>query len=117
MLPSAMYCIIACSLFVGGFVLLPIAVHKDNGFLGFLGILSCVLCLTFTFFTANSDELTMKDYEWTVKKLAEERESCSKFYDEDYCLIKNKSLIKDSIYYEKRVSEIINNIKEELNGK
>ena len=59
----------------------------------------------------------MKDYEWTVKKLAEERESCSKFYDEDYCLIKNKSLIKDSIYYEKRVSEIINNIKDELNGK
>lgn len=59
----------------------------------------------------------MKDYEFTVKKLAEERESCSKFYKEEYCLIKNKGLIKDSIYYGKRVSEIINNIKDELNGK
>lgn len=117
MLPSALYCIIACSLFVCGFVLLPIAVHKDSGILAFIGFLLCVVCLVFTFLTANSDELTMKDYEWTVKKLAEERASCSKFYNEDYCLIKNKGLIKDSIYYEKRVSEIINNIKGELNGK
>lgn len=117
MLPSALYCIIACSLFVCGFVLLPIAVHKDNGVLGLIGVTFCVACLAFTILTANSDELTMKDYEWTVKKLAEERASCNKFYNENYCLIKNKSLIKDSIYYEKRVSEIINNIKGELNGK
>lgn len=105
MSPSAFYVHVFQVLGVISIIIAIWACWEENGYIFLLAFAVFGLAIADVYYMCGDNDklmnLVMKEYEWTIDKLEKERESCSKYYDEDYCIIKLKHLKADSLYYKK----------------